>query len=66
MHSQSRLVFRPSWAANFVAQGRSLKMEETMQSNHPAIVRPPVSVVFAVLVVLSVLGSGVYVLCFMK
>jgi len=41
-------------------------MEETVQSNHPRTVRPPASVVFAFLVVLSVLGGGVYVLCLLK
>jgi hypothetical protein len=34
-----------------------------MQSNYPSPALPPVSVVFAIAVVLGVLGSGVYVLC---
>jgi hypothetical protein len=37
-------------------------MEDTV-SNQPGPVRPPISVVVGLLVVLSVLGSGVYVLC---
>jgi hypothetical protein len=39
-------------------------MEEPIQSNHPREGRfPPVSVVFGLFVVLSVLGSGIYVFC---
>ncbi len=38
-------------------------MRETVRSNYPNPARPPVSVVFAISVVLAVLGSGVYVLC---
>jgi hypothetical protein len=41
-------------------------MEDTVQSNHPRPGRPPASVVFGFIVVLSVLGGGVYVLCFLK
>jgi len=37
-------------------------MEETVQSSQPTT-RPPVSVVVAVFVVLSVLGGGIYVFC---
>jgi len=37
-------------------------MEET--ANHSRL-RPPASVVFGLLVVLSVLGGGVYALCFL-
>jgi len=38
-------------------------MQETVQSNYPNPARPPASVVFAIFVVLLILGSGVYVLC---
>ena len=41
-------------------------MEEIVQLRHSGVVRPPASVVFGLIVVLSVLGGGIYALCVLK